>query len=219
MVTKRRDAVYGLKLFSAITLSYPLARPAGPRWRPPEQPPPEPRARAPGLKIIRVLDHLFAGRQLYVRLLPVAPVTFRAAAAAKLSVKNSRAHPGNFHLENLLDRFLDLRLRRGHGHFKHHGMLRLLHPETLLGDDGPANHLKSIDVHRLVPGLLPALVLFHSPLFLRGLFHRRSFFLGNGLGSLWSRRWLRGLNIDDFRSWSHSSRSQRRSQAHSRLFR
>src|SRR3979490_2184572 len=30
MVTKRRDAVYGLKLFSAITLSFPLARPSGP---------------------------------------------------------------------------------------------------------------------------------------------------------------------------------------------
>src|SRR3977135_4163091 len=47
MVTKRRDAVYGLKLFSAITLSFPLARPPGPRWRPSEQPPPEPRAKDP----------------------------------------------------------------------------------------------------------------------------------------------------------------------------
>src|ERR1700737_4148611 len=72
MVTKRRDAVYGLKLFSAITFSFPLAR--------------------PGLKIVRVLDHLFASRQLYVSLFPVAPMAFRAAAAAKLTVKNSRAH-------------------------------------------------------------------------------------------------------------------------------
>src|SRR5882762_6394111 len=114
MVTKRRDAVYGLKLFNAITFSFPLARPAGGRLRA--------RGRSLGLKIIRVLDHLLAGRQLYVSLLPIAPETFRAAAAAKLSVKNTRADTGNFYFENLLDRFLDLRLGRGHGHFKHDRM-------------------------------------------------------------------------------------------------
>src|ERR1700730_10512121 len=44
MVTKRRDAVYGLKLFSAITLSFPLLRAAGPRWQSRERPQPNPRA-------------------------------------------------------------------------------------------------------------------------------------------------------------------------------
>jgi hypothetical protein len=38
IVKKRRDAVYGLKLFSAITFSLPLARPAGPRSEAPERP-------------------------------------------------------------------------------------------------------------------------------------------------------------------------------------
>src|ERR1700687_4853963 len=203
MVTKRRDAVYGLKLFSAITFSFPQAR--------------------PGLKIVRVLDHLFASRQLYVSLLPVAPMAFRAAAAAKLPVKNSRAHSGNLYLENLLDRFLDLRLRRGHGHFKHDRMLRLLHPETFLGDDGPANHVIGVDIHRSSSayflGLLLAFVLFRRGLFLRGLFHGRSFFLGRGLGHLRSLHWLCRLNIDHFGRWRCGSGSQRRSQTHSRLFR
>src|SRR5260370_16889907 len=42
MVTKRRDAVYGLKLFSAITLSFPLARPAGLRCHPRQRQQPNP---------------------------------------------------------------------------------------------------------------------------------------------------------------------------------
>src|SRR6202158_6042375 len=157
MVTKRRDAVYGLKRFSAITFSFPQAR--------------------PGLKIVRVLDHLFASRQLYVSLLPVAPMAFRAAAAAKLPVKNSRAHSGNLYLENLLDRFLDLRLRRGHGHFKHDRMLRLLHPETLLGDDGPANHVIGVDIHRSSLAYFLPLSFFAAGFFVAVFFAGAAFFL------------------------------------------
>src|SRR5260370_8643295 len=75
-------------------------------------------------------------------------MSFGAAAAAKFTVKNSRAYSGHLHFKNLLDRFLDLRLGRGHGHFKDDGMLRFLHPETLLGDDGAANHVIGVDIHR-----------------------------------------------------------------------
>src|SRR5258708_20449592 len=96
MVTKRRDAVYGLKLFSAITLSFPLARPAGLRCQPPERRQPKPR-----LQIIRVLDHLFTGRQLYVSFLPVAPLAFPAASAPKLPAKNSPPHTSHLNFETL----------------------------------------------------------------------------------------------------------------------
>src|SRR6202049_3098494 len=161
MVTKRRDAVYGLKLFSAITFSFPLAR--------------------PGLKIVRVLHHLCASRQLYVSLFPIAPMSCRAAAAAKLPVKNSRAHSGNLHFENLLNRFLDLRLRRGHGHFKHDRMLRLLHPETLLGDDGPANHVIGVDIHRSSSAYFLPLSFFAAGFFFAAFFTGAAFFFGAGL--------------------------------------
>src|SRR5579862_4725735 len=50
MVTNRREAVYGLKLFSGMVLFL--------------------------LQILRVLDHLFVGAQLHIRLFPVAPVSF-----------------------------------------------------------------------------------------------------------------------------------------------
>src|ERR1700687_5537001 len=79
MVIKRRDAVYGLNVFSAITLTLflllgrlqiepaPEARAAGPRPPPlfskQRARPPKPRAT---LQIVRVLDHFFAGRQLDV---------------------------------------------------------------------------------------------------------------------------------------------------------
>src|SRR5689334_18284876 len=72
MVMKRRDAVYGLKVLSAITLTLFLslapARSAGPSRRAPylrnqERPPPKPRAK---LQIVRVLDHFLPGCQLNV---------------------------------------------------------------------------------------------------------------------------------------------------------
>src|ERR1700685_2694715 len=70
MVIKRRDAVYGLNVFSAIPLTLFLSpaqeRSAGPSRRDKKRPPPKPRAT---LQIVRVLDHLLASRQLYVVLL------------------------------------------------------------------------------------------------------------------------------------------------------
>src|SRR5579863_1397475 len=175
MVIKRREAVYGLNVFSAITLTRfllpggfeiepaPEARSAGPRLRPPvtqtrhsnqERPPPKPRAT---LQIVRVLDHLLAGRQLHVGLLPVPAMPFGAAAAAKLAVINRRAHARYLDFENFLHRFLDLRLGRGGGDFKDHRVLGLLHAETLLGDDWPPNHLKCADAHGLALRFLRAL--------------------------------------------------------------
>src|SRR6202790_1555925 len=79
MVTKRRDAVYGLKLLSAITL---LSSPGTPRESPHAgQPAPaaEIPGYSPGLQIVRVLNHFFAGRQFHVGLFPVAAMAFRAA--------------------------------------------------------------------------------------------------------------------------------------------
>src|SRR5712671_6088038 len=81
MVTNRREAVYGLKPFSGIVLFL--------------------------LQILRVLDHLFIGAQLDIGFFPVAPVPFRAAAPAKLPVKDRRAHSLDFDLEDFLHRFLD----------------------------------------------------------------------------------------------------------------
>src|SRR5712692_6396053 len=165
MVMKRRDAVYGLKLFSAIVVLLSVARPAGPRQDASESPP----RRNSGLQVLRVLDHLLAGRQLDVRLLPVPPVSFRAAAAAELSVKDCRAHSGHLHLENLLHRFFDLCLGRAGGDLEHDRVLRFLHAKPLFGDDGPANHLERTNGHCLSLGLL--LLAFLAAFLLgRGLF-------------------------------------------------
>src|ERR1700730_9037651 len=139
---------------------------------------------SPGLKIVRVLDHFFAGRQFYVSLFPVAAMPFGAAAAAKFAVKNSRAHSGDLHFKNLLNRFLDLRLGRGHGHFKHDCMLRLLHPETFLGDDGPANHVIGVDIHRSSLAYFLPLSFFAAGFFAEAFFAGAAFFLAAGFAGL-----------------------------------
>src|SRR3974390_3023840 len=74
-VIKRLDAVYGLKLFSAISCPYPLnlsarlAAPVSPKT----------------LQILRILDHLLAFGEFHVGLLPIAPIAFVLAAAAHLA--------------------------------------------------------------------------------------------------------------------------------------
>src|SRR5208282_4590869 len=118
IVRNRRDGVYGLNVFSAIVASCS------------EQ----------SLQILRVLDHLFARCQPDVRLLPIAAKTFRAPAAAELSVIDRGAHVVDLHLEDALYGFLDFGLRRVLGDFEHDRVLRLLHAETLLGDDRPPDH-------------------------------------------------------------------------------
>src|SRR5215472_7538640 len=102
-----------------------------------------------GLQIVRVLDHLLAGGELHVGLLPIAPVSFGAASPAKFSVKHGGANVRHFHLEDLLNGFLDLRLRRAPSDLKHNRVLGFLHTETFLGDNWPPNHLKCADAHDL----------------------------------------------------------------------
>src|SRR6266478_4273700 len=101
------------------------------------------------LQVLRVLDHLLAFGELHVRFLPIAPVTFVLAAAAHLADKIRRAHSRDFHLKNLLHRFLDLRLRSTGRNFKHHGVLRLFHAEAFFRDDRPPNDLIVRGRHRL----------------------------------------------------------------------
>src|SRR5215472_13360747 len=111
-VINRRDAVYGLKLFSPIAAScHPKSF----------------FARGPVLQVLRVLDHFFAFGELYVSLLPVAPVAFVLATAAHLAVKIRRAHVVDFHLENLLHGFLDLRFGGLRRDLEHHRVLQFLH--------------------------------------------------------------------------------------------
>src|SRR4029077_4604477 len=133
-VINRRDAVYGLKLFSPIAASYLLTssplRANGTK-----------NLKIPALQILRVLDHLFAFRQFHVGFLPVPPIPFALPAPPHLAVKIRGAHRVHFHLENLLHRFLDLRLGRAGSHLKHHRMLRLFHAQALFRNDRPANNL------------------------------------------------------------------------------
>src|SRR5258708_34378056 len=72
-VMNRRDAVYGLKLFSPIAASYILTAVS--------------LSNVPGLQVLRVLDHLLAIGEFHVGLLPIAPVAFVLAAAAHLADK------------------------------------------------------------------------------------------------------------------------------------
>src|ERR1700681_859765 len=140
-VINRRDAVYGLKLFSPIAASYLLT----------SSPPPsglvilseakDLNVKSLLLQILRILDHLFAFRQLHVSFLPVAAIPFALPAPAHLAVKIRGAHGVDLHLENLLHRFLDLRLRRAGSHLKHHRMLRLFYAQALFRNNRPANNL------------------------------------------------------------------------------
>src|SRR5713226_4960909 len=103
----------------------------------------------PALQVLRILDHLFAFGELHVRFLPIAPVTFVLAASAHLADKIRGAHCRHFHLENLLHRFLDLRLRGAGRNFKHHGVLRLFHAQAFFRDDRPPDNLIVRGRHRL----------------------------------------------------------------------
>src|SRR3984893_11888537 len=129
-VINRRDAVYGLKLLSAIAASYLLCLDRGLTA-----------ATQALLQILRVLDHLFAFRQLHVGFLPIATIAFVLTAAAHLAVKIGGAHIIDLHFEDLLHRFLDLRLGRARRDFKDDRVLRLFHAQALFGDDRPANNL------------------------------------------------------------------------------
>src|SRR6267378_715220 len=134
----------------------------------------------PVLQVLRVLDHLLALGELHVRFLPIAPVAFVLAAAAHLADKIRGANARDLHLENLLHGFLNLRLRRAGRNFKHHGVLRLFHPETFFRDDRPPNDLIVRGRHRLslplflcrLRGFLRCRRFLCCRLWRRFLFHR-----------------------------------------------
>src|ERR1700692_2587334 len=125
------------------------------------------------LQILGVLDHLFAFGKLHISFLPVAAVAFVLSAAAHLAVKIGGAHVRDFHAENLLHRFLDLRLGVFGGNFKNHGVLRLFYAQPFFRDDRAANDLVVRRRHRLFLAL-----------FLGGLCR----FLGSRFGFLGGRR-------------------------------
>ena len=101
--------------------------------------------------VLRVLDHLFACRQLDVGFLPVAPVTFGAARGGETFRENSPCARPTFTLKICCTASLICVLVASRRHFKHHRVLRLLHAQTLFGDDRPANHL----IERSSPSLIP----------------------------------------------------------------
>src|SRR5271163_3574630 len=178
MVRKRRDGVYGLNVFIAIVASYrfpsnslarSLARlllPAAKFWSAQIQ-------SLQKLNVLGVLDHLFAFFQPHVRLLPIAAETLSASPPAELAVKNCRAHVIHFHLENALHRFLDLGLGSVLRDLKHHRVLRFLHAQTLLGNDGTPENLINPVLHRL--SLLPFGLGFGLRFFFRRGLLRRLF--------------------------------------------
>src|SRR5260370_10490976 len=135
----------------------------------------------PALQVLCVFDHFLAFGEFHVRFLPIAPVAFVLATAAHLADKICRADARDFHLENLLHCFLDLRLRRARRNFKHHGVLRLFHAQAFFRNDRPPDNLIVRGRHRL------SLPLFLCRLrgFLRG---RR--FLGR---RFWCRFLFHGL--------------------------
>src|SRR6266852_2778446 len=138
---------------------------------------------SPVLQILRVLDHLFAFRQLYVGLLPVTPVAFVLPAAAHLAHEIRGAHIRHLDLEDLLHGFLDLRLGRACRHFKHHRVVQFFHAQALFRNNGPANNLIMRGCHDLSLPLLLGCRLFRGGRFFscgfRGSCFRRGFFFSH----------------------------------------
>src|SRR5258707_14926434 len=139
-VITRLDAVYGLKLFSPIAASCPahlgglhqphiftycLTRTKN----------------CLRLKVLRKLDHLFAFGQFYVSLFPVAAIPFGLTSAAHFPNEIRGTHTGDFYIENLLHRFLDLRLGGFRGNFEDHRAVNFFYAQTFFGDDRAANNL------------------------------------------------------------------------------
>src|SRR5580704_2541952 len=56
----------------------------------------------PKLQVLRVLDHFFVFRELYVRFLPIAPVAFVLSATAHFADIIRGTHRRDFYLKNLL---------------------------------------------------------------------------------------------------------------------
>src|SRR5271156_3785456 len=136
------------------------------------------------------------------RLLSIAAETLSASPPAELAVKNCRAHVIHFHLEHALHRFLDLCLGRVLRNLKHHRVLRFLHAQTLLGNDGTPDNLINPVLHRL--SLLPFGLGFGLRFFFRRgllcrLFRFRSRVLGRSFRfrALLTRRFL----LSRCRSW------------------
>src|ERR1700733_1026964 len=188
-VINRRDAVYGLKLFSPIAslpltflrrCNFPCGAPStycfshlldfnftGPGL---------PNSLLPTrLQVLRVLDHLFAFGEFHVGLLPILAIAHALSATTHLADKIRRANVADLDFKNLLHRFFDFGLARSGRDFEYDRVLQFLHAETFFRDDRPANDLIGRGCHRLLP-LLSGLRGFLG----RGL-------LGPSLGGLWRR--------------------------------
>src|SRR5262249_16585581 len=85
--------------------------------------------------------HLFAGLQLHVRLLPVRPITRELAAAAQLAGRGGGANVVYLHLEQRLNRALDLRLIRVRGDFEAQRALSFFLTQSRFVDHRALDHL------------------------------------------------------------------------------
>src|SRR5208283_2617629 len=126
------------------------------------------------LQILRVLRHLFAALQTYVRFLPIRTVARELAPPPFFSRIIRGAHRSHLHLEDRLHRFLDLGLRRLRSHLKYQRVLRLFNAEALFRD------------HRFPDNLIRG---FHQATSAFVLRRRRAGFFFSAAGSAsWERR-------------------------------
>src|ERR1700733_2351736 len=96
---------------------------------------------APGLEVLRVLRHLLARLQPYVRLFPVGTIPGELSSPAFLARIIRRANRADFHLENQLHGFFDLGLGRRLGDLENQGVLILLDVQALFGNHRALNDL------------------------------------------------------------------------------
>src|SRR6185312_5657279 len=93
------------------------------------------------LQILRVLRHLLAGPQSYVRLLPVRTIPGKLSSPPLFPRIIRRAHRVHFHFEDCLHRFFDLRLGRLGRNLEDQRVLVFLDAQALLCNYRPANNL------------------------------------------------------------------------------
>src|SRR3972149_7662489 len=103
------------------------------------------------LRLLRVLDHFFAGLQPYVGFLPIPLPPGGSSPAPHLAFKIGGAHRIHFNFEKLLDGFSHLDFGGLRMHFKAQCPALILGGQALFGDDGALNHL--VDIHSSIPCL------------------------------------------------------------------
>src|SRR3984885_16324167 len=90
---------------------------------------------------VDVVGHLLALLQANVSLLPVGAETGELAPAALLAQEVGGTHAPYLHLEQRLDRLLDLGLGCIRGHIKDQGAFHFLDAQTLLSNEGTLDHV------------------------------------------------------------------------------